>query len=127
VASYFELDVVAKLGINPGIIPISTVIAILLSGYFLNRKQTGWAFIMNVVTIVFATITVFMQLYPNVLVSSLDPAWSLTIYNSSSSAYTLRVMSIVAVIFVPIVLAYQGWTYWIFRKRLNETGENLHY
>ncbi len=127
VYSYFELDVVHKLGVNPGIPPITAVIALLLSGYFLNRKRTGWAFVMNVLAIVFATFTIFMQLYPNVLVSSLDPAWSLTIYNSSSSAYTLKVMSIVALIFVPIVLAYQGWTYWVFRKRLNETGEHLHY
>ena len=60
------------------------------------------------------------------MVSSLDPAYSLTIYNASSSAYTLRVMSIVALIFVPIVLVYQGWTYWIFRKRVSEKAE-LHY
>jgi cytochrome d ubiquinol oxidase subunit II len=52
------------------------------------------------------------------MVSSLDPAYSLTITNASSSPYTLRVMTIVAVIFVPIVLAYQAWSYWVFRKRL---------
>jgi len=52
------------------------------------------------------------------MVSSLNPDWSLTIYNASSSPYTLQVMSIVALIFVPIVLAYQGWTYWIFRDRI---------
>jgi cytochrome d ubiquinol oxidase subunit II len=52
------------------------------------------------------------------MVSSLDPAWSLTIYNASSTPYTLKVMSIVALVFVPVVLAYQGWTYWVFRGRI---------
>jgi len=52
------------------------------------------------------------------MVSSLDPAWSLTIYNASSSHYTLTIMTIVALIFVPIVLIYQGWSYWVFRERI---------
>jgi cytochrome d ubiquinol oxidase subunit II len=52
------------------------------------------------------------------MVSSLNPDWSLTIYNASSSPYTLKVMSIVALLFVPVVLVYQSWTYWVFRKRI---------
>jgi cytochrome d ubiquinol oxidase subunit II len=52
------------------------------------------------------------------MISSIDPAYSLTIYNASSSTYTLQVMTIVALIFVPIVLIYQSWSYWVFRKRL---------
>jgi len=52
------------------------------------------------------------------MVSSLDPEWSQTIYNASSSPYTLKIMSIVAGIFVPVVLAYQAWTYWVFRHRI---------
>ncbi len=127
VFSYFELDVVSQLGLNPGVVPITAIITLFLSGYFLNRGRTGWAFVMNVITIAFATATIFFQLFPNVMLSSLDPAWSLTIYNAASSPYTLRVMSIVALIFVPVVLAYQGWTYYIFRRRLNEKGEALHY
>jgi cytochrome d ubiquinol oxidase subunit II len=59
-----------------------------------------------------------MGLYPRLMVSSLNPDWSLTIYNASSSHYTLTVMSIVAAIFVPIVLLYQGWSYWVFRERI---------
>jgi cytochrome d ubiquinol oxidase subunit II len=57
------------------------------------------------------------------MVSSLKPDWSLTIYNASSTAYTLKTMSIVALIFVPIVLIYQAWTYWIFRKRISSQSE----
>ncbi len=61
-------------------------------------------------------------MFPRVMISSTNPAWSLTIYNASSSQYTLTVMSIVALIFVPIVLAYQGWTYYMFRKRVTTTS-----
>jgi cytochrome d ubiquinol oxidase subunit II len=66
-------------------------------------------------------------MFPRVMVSSTDPAYSLTIYNASSSQYTLTVMSIVALIFVPIVLAYQGWTYYMFRKRISSDKKTLIY
>jgi cytochrome bd ubiquinol oxidase subunit II len=58
-------------------------------------------------------------MFPRVMISTLNPDWSLTIYNASSSPYTLQVMSVVAAIFVPVVLLYQGWTYWVFRKRVS--------
>ncbi len=60
------------------------------------------------------------------MVSSLNPDWSLTVYNAASGAYTLRVMSIVALILVPVVLAYQAWNYWVFRQRVG-TKSSLHY
>ena len=65
-----------------------------------------------------AVATLFGDLWPNVLPSSTSAAYSLTVSNASSAHYTLVVMSWVAVIFTPIVLGYQGWTYWVFRKRL---------
>ena len=65
-----------------------------------------------------ATFALFVTLFPDVLPSTIDPAYSLTVHNASSTPYTLRVMTWVAVAFTPIVLAYQGWTYWVFRKRL---------
>jgi cytochrome d ubiquinol oxidase subunit II len=65
--------------------------------------------------------------FPNVMLSSTNYDLSLTIYNASSSQYTLTVMSIVALIFVPIVLAYQGWTYYMFRKRISTKKETLVY
>lgn len=123
IAGYFATDMFTRLGVNPGIVPILAGIALLLSGWFLRQKQSGWAFAMTGVTLAFSVITVFMGLFPRVMVSSLNDAWSLTIYNASSSPYTLKVMTIVAVIFVPIVLLYQGWTYWVFRKRVTEEGE----
>ncbi|MBI4928541.1 MAG: cytochrome d ubiquinol oxidase subunit II [Anaerolineae bacterium] len=126
VATYFFTDVLKQLGINPGPIPVGAVFTLLGVGYFIYKRQSCWAFILTTLSIVFATTTIFMALYPRVLVSSLDPAFSLTVYNAASSAYTLRIMSIVALIFVPIVLAYQGWTYWVFRNRIT-TKSDLHY
>jgi cytochrome d oxidase, subunit II (cydB) len=127
VASYFVTDILSKLGVNPGPIPIGGVLALLVTGWFIREKRTGWAFFLTSAAILLTITTVFMDLYPRVMISSLNPAWSLTIYNSSSSPYTLQIMSIVALIFVPIVLAYQGWSYWVFRKRLSEKEETLEY
>jgi cytochrome d ubiquinol oxidase subunit II len=78
---------------------------------------------MTSLTIVFSTVTLFVGLFPRVMISSSNPEWSLTIYNASSSPYTLQIMTIVAAIFVPIVLLYQGWTYVIFKKRISEKSE----
>jgi cytochrome d ubiquinol oxidase subunit II len=66
-------------------------------------------------------------MFPRVMISTIDPAYSLTIYTASSSPYTLKVMSIVALIFVPVVLIYQGWSYWIFRKRIEAKPKELTY
>jgi len=82
---------------------------------------------MNCLTVVFSATTIFMILFPRLLVSSIDPAYSLTIMNSASGEYTLKIMSIIALIFVPIVIGYQSWTYWVFRKRIGPDAKSLHY
>jgi cytochrome d ubiquinol oxidase subunit II len=107
-----------RLGVDPGLVPVGAGVALLAAGMLLRSRREGWAFVMTGLAIALSTITIFMGLYPRVMVSSLNPEWSLTIYNASSSPYTLRVMSIVALVFVPVVLLYQGWTYWVFRGRL---------
>ncbi|WP_024800756.1 cytochrome d ubiquinol oxidase subunit II [Nocardia sp. BMG51109] len=83
-----------------------------------STRADGWAFFGTAVTIIGAVVLLFGSLYPDVLPSSIDPAYSLTIDNASSTHYTLKIMSWCAVILTPIVLVYQGWTYWVFRKRL---------
>jgi cytochrome d ubiquinol oxidase subunit II len=83
------------------------------------RGAERWAFTGTAVTLVFAVATLFGDLWPNVLPSSTAAAFSLTVHNASSSHYTLMVMTWVAVIFTPVVLAYQGWTYWVMRQRLS--------
>jgi cytochrome bd ubiquinol oxidase subunit II len=127
VATYFYTDISSKLGINPGITPIASYVALLVTIYFINRRMEGWAFIMTALHIVLTQVTFFTLMFPRVMISSTNPAYSLTIYNASSSQYTLTVMSIVALIFVPIVLAYQGWTYYMFRKRITADKQSLVY
>lgn len=93
--------------------------ASLLAALALDRtRREGWAFLFTGVTIALAVITLFMTLYPNVMPSSTDPAYNLTVENASSSPYTLKVMTWVAVVMTPIVLVYQSWTFWVFRRRI---------
>jgi len=113
--------------INPGIVPLTAVAALLVAGYFIRQRNEGWAFIMVALNIVLTQITFFSMTFPNVMTSTTNPDWSLTIYNASSSQYTLSVMSIVALIFVPIVLAYQAWSYYMFRKRIKTDKKTLVY
>ncbi len=78
----------------------------------------GWAFAATAVTIALTVAALFTGLFPDVMVSSLDPAWSLTTASASASPYALRILTWVGVFFVPIVLAYQSWSYWVFRRRI---------
>jgi cytochrome bd ubiquinol oxidase subunit II len=118
--TFFATDFIAHLGIDPGIYPLGAVATIALAGMvFLPRKMDGWAFAMTALHLVLTQISFFMLLFPRVMISSTNPNYSLTIQNASSSPYTLQVMSIVALIFIPFILAYQGYTYWVFRKRVS--------
>lgn len=92
----------------------------LIAALFANHlKREGISFSLLVFTIVTAVGALFAALFPNVLPSTTNPAFSLTIENASSSHYTLTVMSWVAVVMIPLILLYQGWTYWVFRKRVS--------
>ncbi|GAB2810512.1 cytochrome d ubiquinol oxidase subunit II [Actinocorallia aurea] len=84
------------------------------------RVREGWAFLLSGLAIVFAVATLFLSLYPYVMPSTIAEAThSLTVQNASSTAKTLGIMTWVAGVFLPIVLIYQGWTYWVFRKRIH--------
>jgi cytochrome d ubiquinol oxidase subunit II len=119
-ASYLATDMYTKLGVDPGPIPILGGVALLSVPWFLRRQRDGWAFVMTALTILTTVMTIFITLFPRVMISTLNPAWSLTIYTASSSPYTLTIMTVVALIFVPIVLLYQGWTYYVFRQRVGK-------
>ncbi|MET0449997.1 MAG: cytochrome d ubiquinol oxidase subunit II [Aeromicrobium sp.] len=80
--------------------------------------REGWAFAGTAAAIGLLVMMLFAALFPDVMVSSLDPVWSLTTTNAASTPYTLKIMSWVAVVFTPIVLIYQSWTYWVFRRRI---------
>jgi cytochrome d ubiquinol oxidase subunit II len=123
----FETDMVKGQGIKPGYLTYLAVIVLLAVAYFINKKDYKWGFILHSVAMLLTTAFVFLTMFPNVLISSTKPEWSLTIYNASSSPYTLQIMSIVALIFVPIVLIYTAWTYWVFRKRITSDPQKLVY
>ncbi|MBS1196105.1 MAG: cytochrome bd ubiquinol oxidase, subunit [Actinobacteria bacterium] len=89
----------------------------------LQAGRDGWAFAATGITIITAVLMLFLSLYPRVMPSSTNPAYSLDIHNAASTPTTLRVITVVALIFVPLVLAYQAWSYWVFRKRV--TREQL--
>jgi len=99
------------------------VVAAVASIPLLQARREGWAFVATGVTIVTAVLMLFLSLYPRVMPSSTNPAYSLDIHNAASTPTTLRVMTVVALIFLPVVLAYQAWSYWVFRKRV--TREQL--
>jgi hypothetical protein len=66
-------------------------------------------------------VTIFVDLYPRVMVSSTNPAFDLTVRNTASPPYSLKVMTVVALVLLPVVLAYQSWTYYVFRKRVTDS------
>ena len=83
------------------------------------KGREGWAFLFSAITTAFVVITLFAGLYPNVMPNRIAGGVGLDIFNASSTQYTLKVMTIVALVMTPIVLLYQGWTYWVFRKRIS--------
>ena len=83
-----------------------------------RRGREGSAFAGMAGFLLLGVASIFANAYPVVLPSTIDPAFDLTVSNASSSSYTLGVMSVVAAFGIPAVLAYQGWTYWVFRKRI---------
>jgi cytochrome d ubiquinol oxidase subunit II len=105
---------------DPPSLVLSVVAAVaLVAGIIANRAgREGWAFLGSAGAILFAVVALFVALFPDVLPSTTDPAYSLTTENAASTPYTLGIMTVVAVIFTPIVLIYQGWTYWVFRHRI---------
>ncbi len=119
VMSYFYAHFARHLGLDPGPIPILAGVSIIAVRFLLPGGHRVWAFFAVVFTIVLSTLSVFLALFPRVMISSLNPRWSLTIYNASSNTYSLKVMTIVAITVLPLVLAYQAWTYWVFRQRVS--------
>ncbi|TDW83645.1 cytochrome d ubiquinol oxidase subunit II [Kribbella sp. VKM Ac-2566] len=81
-------------------------------------RREGWAFVGTTLAIGLAVVSLFVALFPDVMPSTLDPGSTLTIVDAASTPYTLKAMTIITAIFMPLVLLYQGWTYWVFRKRV---------
>jgi cytochrome d ubiquinol oxidase subunit II len=100
-------------------VPVALGAGGLIFAALMNRSgREGLAFLGTGITVASAVVLLFGSLYPNVMPSTTSAAFDLTVHNASSTPYTLRVMTWVALIFTPIVLCYQAWTYWVFRKRI---------
>ena len=117
IAAVYDTDVMSKAS---GVIIFAAAMGVLSAGFPSAKKKdhTGFIFATSSLTIAMTVIGIFVALFPRLMVSSLNPEWSLTIYNAASTPYTLTIMTVAAVIFVPIVLIYQFWTYKIFRARI---------
>src|SRR5215831_12727175 len=113
--------VVAGKGFWPNPVEIGTFIVIIAAAWLAADRQHGWAFTCSTITIALAILTLFTDLYPNVMISSTNPAYNLTIANTASPSYTLKLMSIVAIVFLPVVLVYTAWNYYVFRKRISSS------
>jgi len=104
--------------LNP--VELIAILAILAAWVLVGAHHEGWAFTAMTVAIAIVVITIFVDLYPRVMISSTNHAFSLTVHNSASPQYTLKVMTVVGLVLLPIVLAYQAWTYYVFRRRITD-------
>ena len=101
------------------VIELLAVLAVLAAVWLVYEHREGFAFAATTVTIASCILAIFVDLYPNVMVSSTNPAYNLTVHNTASGGYSLKVMTVVVVILLPVVLAYQTWTYYVFRRRVS--------
>jgi len=103
---------------------LSVVLAVALVASVLAERagREGWAFGASALVALGLPVFVFASLWPDVIPARNNSAWSLTVHGASSTHYTLVVMTVVALIFTPVVLAYQGWAYWVFRARVTDSS-----
>jgi cytochrome d ubiquinol oxidase subunit II len=101
------------------LIELTAILAVIAAIWQIYDHHEGFAFAATTVTIASCIISIFVDLYPNVMVSSTNPAYNLTVHNTASGGYSLNVMTVVVIIFLPLVLAYQAWSYYVFRRRVS--------
>jgi len=101
------------------VIELLAVLAAIAAAWLVYEHREGFAFAASTVTIAACVVSIFVDLYPNVMVSSTNHAYNLTVYNTASGAYSLKAMTVVVIIFLPLVLGYQTWTYYVFRRRVS--------
>lgn len=111
------------LGFVPSPIDALALVAVVAAAWFAETRSEGWAFASAAVTVGSIVGAIFFDLFPRVMVSSTSAANNLTVSNTASPSYTLKVMTVVAVIAFPVVLAYQGWSLYVFRHRLSASSK----
>jgi cytochrome d ubiquinol oxidase subunit II len=102
----------------PGPVEVLALIAVISAARLAATEQDGWAFAASATAIAATVGSIFIDLYPNVMVSSTNVAYNLTVNNAASGSYALKVMTVAAVVFFPLVLLYQGWSFHVFRARV---------
>ena len=124
VLTYFQTNIYLNFINNPALllIPTAAVVALLSVRPLLAKTRYAGAFFASCLTILLIVLTGIVGLYPNLIPSSLDRNYGLTIFNSSSSKYTLTIMTMVALIFVPVVIAYQLWVHRTFKGTVNRNN-----
>ena len=105
-------------GFVPNPIEALALVAVVGAAMFAESRSEGWAFAAGATAIGSVVGSIFFELFPRVMVSSTTAAYNLTVANSASPSYTLKVMSVVAIVCFPLVLAYQGWSLYVFRQRI---------
>ncbi|RRJ67249.1 cytochrome d ubiquinol oxidase subunit II [Paenibacillus oralis] len=118
--TYIETDLFDRQPIWISVMLVVALISLLCAFWSLKRQKEGWAFVMTGMLILLTCASLFIGLFPRLMVSSLDSSYNLTLYNASSSAYTLKAMTLVAAILLPFVLMNQAWSYFVFHKRITE-------
>jgi cytochrome d ubiquinol oxidase subunit II len=106
-------------GFFPNVIEIAVVLAVLAAAWLIRDRHEGWAFTVTTIAMATTVLAIFTNLYPRVMVSSTSAANSLTVANTASGSYALKVMTVVVVLFLPAVIVYQSWTYHVFRRRVS--------
>ncbi len=110
-------------GLSTGFVPkpmeALSLFAVIAAAWTAQAKAEGWAFTAAALAMAATVWSLFSELYPRVMISSTNTAYNLTIANSASPSYSLKVMTVIAVIFLPLVIVYQSWAYHIFKKRLS--------
>lgn len=121
-----QTDIFTNHGVFWFALPVFAVLTMGASLFFNKKDKDGWAFAMTALTLVFLVISVFAGMFPRVLISSLDPKFTMTIADAASGDYTLTLMTIISLTLLPFVLAYTVWSYYVFRHRIS-TPEQLEY
>jgi cytochrome bd ubiquinol oxidase subunit II len=110
--------IAAGKGFFPNLLQIAAILAAFAAAWLVYEHQDGWAFAATTAMMATSVLALFVDLYPRVMVSSTNSAYNLTTSNTAAGSYALKVMTIVVAIFLPFVLAYQAWTYYVFRRRI---------
>jgi cytochrome bd ubiquinol oxidase subunit II len=127
VMGYVTEGLFVNFGVLPWVFPLAAAATLASIWYALVSRRDTLAFVMSGLTIVFSTVTVFLALFTRgiVLPSTLDPAASLTLAGSASQPYTLFLMTVVGAIFLPLIIGYQVWNYYVFRERIRPDEGSL--